>query len=398
MRLAVVTNLYPPHVLGGYEVLTHDVVLRLRLRGHRVNVLTSQGPGDEDGQVSRTLRLARGFSQEPRRDRGRHLLAACWNGPATHAFHARYGPFDAALVMSLRRLGVEPLRVLQHSGVPLVLTVNDDWPAAFGPRMGQGWRSRLSRLADRAPWARHNFRGVDTGRVVYLSDSIRREVLAAVPSFPRGVVQAQGVDVDLFERRPFRPIVPPVALLFVGRLHPTKAPDVAIDALAEVRKQGIDAELTLAGAPVTEDYGRELRAHASNRGVADRIHWLGHVDRKHLPRIYQAADIMVFLNRWPEPQGLTYMEAMACGIPVVAHPRGGARELLQQWPVAMMAEHCTGSSVAQSIRDLVADPEQQRLQVAEAHRMLQEAASLDHYVDRLEAELQAAKTQSQTSN
>jgi glycosyltransferase involved in cell wall biosynthesis len=196
--------------------------------------------------------------------------------------------------------------------------------------------------------------------------------------------------MDLFARRPFRPILPPVALLFVGRLHPTKAPDVAIDALAELGKQGIDAELTLAGAPVTEDYGRELRAHASNRGVEDRIRWLGYVDRRQLPDIYRAADIMVFLNRWPEPQGLTYMEAMACGIPVVAHPRGGARELLQQWPVAMMAEHCSGPSVAQSIRDLVADPELQRRQVAEAHRMLQESASLDHYVERLEAELRTA--------
>jgi glycosyltransferase involved in cell wall biosynthesis len=315
------------------------------------------------------------------------VVAAAWNRVATEAFLRRHGPFDALLVMSQRRLGVEPLRVFQRHEVPAVFTVNDDWPAAYGPVTASGWKRLAHGVLDRGPWARHTFRGVRVDRVVYLSDSVRDQVRKAVPCFPKGIVQAQGVDMERFFERPFRTVEPPLRLLFVGRLHPTKAPDVAIDALHALRAAGVEARLALAGAPVNQVYGDELTQRVRELGLDNHVDWLGQVDRDALPQVYREADVMLFLNRWNEPQGLTYMEAMACGVPVVAHPMGGARELLERWPAATIVPTCTGQAVADGVRSLVADPALTLRQVDMGRRMLREAASLDHYVDVLEGQL-----------
>jgi glycosyltransferase involved in cell wall biosynthesis len=68
-----------------------------------------------------------------------------------------------------------------------------------------------------------------------------------------------------------------------------------------------------------------LRRLADRRGVADRLHILGRVPREDMPAMYRSADV-VACAPWYEPFGLTPLEAMACGVPVVAYAVGGLAE------------------------------------------------------------------------
>ena len=194
-----------------------------------------------------------------------------------------------------------------------------------------------------------------------------------------------------FARRPFRPVGSAPRLLFVGRLHPSKAPDLAIDALASLRGRGVPATLTLAGAPVNEKYGAELRARAELAGIADHVRWLGYVERKSLPGVYAEHDVFLYPLRGDfEAQGLTYMEAMAVGVPVVGYPRGGARELLADEPVLVRTETCDGDGFGCAIEALIRDDAAQRALVDAAYGWLRQHASLDRYVDTLASELAEA--------
>jgi hypothetical protein len=85
MRVAVVSNLYPPDVIGGYELLARDVVEGLRARGHEVDLLTSGSPAGPEPGVHRMLTLTRTFV-------GRlvvraRLCAARARGSAEHRGH-----------------------------------------------------------------------------------------------------------------------------------------------------------------------------------------------------------------------------------------------------------------------------------------------------------------------
>jgi D-inositol-3-phosphate glycosyltransferase len=76
------------------------------------------------------------------------------------------------------------------------------------------------------------------------------------------------------------------------------------------------------GQPDDEPYARKLRELAARCGVADRVHLTGAVPTEDMPRWYRSADVLAAAP-WYEPFGLTPLEAMACGVPVVGTAVGG---------------------------------------------------------------------------
>jgi glycogen(starch) synthase len=390
VRILVLSNLYPPDILGGYELLARDVVEVLTQRGHTVEVLTT-GRYTGHTSVIRTLRLARPFGRPAGRDRLRHLWTGLLNEGATREYLRTHAPPQVALIMSLRRLGLAPLRVLRQAGIPCVVTVNDDWPVAYSAGPSPRGRARLGRWLDEVLVSGRTWRGLRTERVLYLSEAVRRAVHeAGVPLAP-GVVQPQGVNLSLFTPRPFRPMRPELRLLCVGRLHPSKAPEVALETLAVLRQRGVSATLTFAGEADAPSFHACLQQRARELGVEPLVTWAGKLPREQLPALYQAADVLLFLSRLEhEGQGLTYLEAMACGLPVVASPSGGAREFLERHHAARLVPVCTGEAFAAEISALRASPAAQGALVRRALEVVRAHACLDTYVRCLEGQLRQA--------
>lgn len=133
-----------------------------------------------------------------------------------------------------------------------------------------------------------------------------------------------GVDTDRFSPDG------PVALrsrrrriVAIGRLVPRKGFDTVIEALTTVPS----AELVIAGGPQrsaldTVPEACRLRQLAADLGVAERVSLCGSVPREHLSALLRSADV-VACTPWYEPFGIVPLEAMACGVPVVASAVGG---------------------------------------------------------------------------
>jgi glycosyltransferase involved in cell wall biosynthesis len=133
-----------------------------------------------------------------------------------------------------------------------------------------------------------------------------------------------GVDTSVFSPRgPVAPRGGRPRLLVLGRLVERKGQDDAVRALARVP----DAELVVVGGPPREELDadpevRRLRAVAAEVGVADRLVLTGAVARADVPAWVRSADVVLAVP-WYEPFGITPLEAMACGRPVVATAVGG---------------------------------------------------------------------------
>lgn len=120
-------------------------------------------------------------------------------------------------------------------------------------------------------------------------------------------------------------------VLQLGRLVPRKGIDTVIDALGILqRDHGIAARLAIVGgsserpSPVaTPEIGRLMQC-AQAADVADRVTFVGRRDRHELHRYFSAADVFV-TTPWYEPFGITPLEAMACGTPVIGSAVGGIR-------------------------------------------------------------------------
>jgi glycosyltransferase involved in cell wall biosynthesis len=136
-----------------------------------------------------------------------------------------------------------------------------------------------------------------------------------------------GVDTTVFTPRgPVAPRGDRKRLLVLGRLVERKGQEDAVRALAAVP----DAELVVVGGPPAAQLDddaevRRLRAVAASLGVADRLVLTGAVARADVPAWIRSADVVLAVP-WYEPFGITPLEAMACGRPVVATAVGGLQD------------------------------------------------------------------------
>ena len=134
-----------------------------------------------------------------------------------------------------------------------------------------------------------------------------------------------GVDIDVFspegsreERHRDR-----MRIVSLSRLVPRKGVDTIIDALRSVP----DAELIVAGGGESADLVSDVEAQrllerARDAGVGDRVFLRGRVERAGVPALLRSADAVV-CTPWYEPFGIVPLEAMACGVPVIASSVGG---------------------------------------------------------------------------
>ena len=167
-----------------------------------------------------------------------------------------------------------------------------------------------------------------------------------------------GVDLSLFG--PAGPREPRregrARIVVVGRLVERKGVGNAITALAQLP----GAELVIAGGPEaarldSDPVARRLRRLARSLGVAERVDLRGRVERAALPALLRSADAVVCVP-WYEPFGIVPLEAMACGVPVVASAVGGMIDTVVDGMTGVHVPPRRPDLVAGALASLLADP------------------------------------------
>jgi glycosyltransferase involved in cell wall biosynthesis len=212
------------------------------------------------------------------------------------------------------------------------------------PPTRQGLEREVGLLADRVI-AQCEDEVDELGRM-----GIARASVTVIPS---------GVDVERFSSTGPAAPRPPAGrarILTVGRLVERKGYADLTRALALVP----DAELTIAGGPPEGELDhdpevRRLRALARDIGVADRVRLLGSVPREQMPNWYRSADVLACAP-WYEPFGLTPLEAMACGVPVVAYAVGGLAESVIDGVTGILVPPRDIRRLAAALRSVLGDP------------------------------------------
>lgn len=148
------------------------------------------------------------------------------------------------------------------------------------------------------------------------------------------------------------------ALVFsVGRLTRRKGFDQVIRALPALVRRGVDVHYAIAGIGDDRDYLQDVAREA---GMADRVHLLGAVAHEDLPRWYNACDLFAMPNRDiggdTEGFGLVYMEANACGKPVLAGLAGGTGSAVEEGLNGLRVDGERVEAVEQGLARLLLDP------------------------------------------
>jgi D-inositol-3-phosphate glycosyltransferase len=345
---------------GGQNVHVAALSIALARRGHRVTVYTRRDSPDLPAKV----RVQPGLEVV-------HIDA----GPASHVPKDELLPFMGALADGVARdWGNSPPDVVHGhfwmSGMA-ALDAGRRQPAGFRVPVVQtfhalGTVKRRHQGADDTSPAERRFLEPSVGRsadriIATCSDEVFELKSMGIDTGKVSIAPC-GVDLDLFSGAgPADSKTRPHRILSVGRLVPRKGVDLVIRALVHLRDAGFDdVELLIVGGGGAAD-GHDPEAHrlldlARDLGVADQVELRGQVPREAMPGIFRSADA-VACTPWYEPFGIVPLEAMACGIPVVAAAVGGLTDSVVDHGTGLHVPPKDPEAIADALATLLANPE-----------------------------------------
>jgi glycosyltransferase involved in cell wall biosynthesis len=342
MRILVVSNLYPPAVVGGYEMRCAGLVAGLRAE-HEVVVLTSREGGEQpDDAGAGVLRLLP-FLRPTYVDSLRAPLLSVSAARTARDVLARVEP-DLVFIFNGASIPQAALRVLETSGVPVAWSVGEGWygdvyrhdqflrhlaPGETGLR---GVWARAMRALNRwHPALRLELESAVPAAVMWGSDAMRSFIASPPTTRPvlERTIYAGTRNEAIYAAAPRCPDDDPL-IAFVGRIEPQKGPDVAVRALDELeRRHGIRARLLMCG-HVRPEQGAAVERLARELGLASRVTLMGFLEPQQLAERLAHAHVMLLPYVWQEPVGIVCLEGGLARVPIVAARSGGMPELLRE--------------------------------------------------------------------
>ncbi|MBU9889356.1 MAG: glycosyltransferase family 4 protein [Candidatus Omnitrophica bacterium] len=143
-------------------------------------------------------------------------------------------------------------------------------------------------------------------------------------------------------------------VLALSRLIPVKGIHIAIDAFSMACQQVPEMKLLIAG-DGDVSYIEKLKEQVERLGIQKEVRFLGNVDQTEKP--FKVADIFVAPYLWPEAFGLSVLEAMAAGLPVVGSDSGGISELLGGGKRGLLFQEANVPELARCLVDYAKSPE-----------------------------------------
>lgn len=209
----------------------------------------------------------------------------------------------------------------------------------------QTWRSRLRRqLLRRLLSHAHGVLTVGSAnREYWLRHGARLEQIFSAPYAVAAPVEAM---------RARAPSPPPIRLLYVGRLVPNKGVDLLLEAFNDLVGAN-PIELTIVGTGPEQERLLALQSEAARRAT----HWLGQLDNERVRSLYAEHHVFVLPSR-REPWGLVVNEAMAAGLPVVAHVDvGSAIDLIEPGRTGWLYTERTAPSLRAALVQAIESPD-----------------------------------------
>jgi glycosyltransferase involved in cell wall biosynthesis len=239
------------------------------------------------------------------------------------------------------------------TGRPVGVTLQGE--DLFIAGLGEPWRS------DTIDLIRKQMQHIDA--VFAVSEQYSRFMMSylAIPTSKMHVVPL-GINVDtLVPRVPEVPKVPGVQRVgFFGRIAPEKGLHVLCDAYRRLRERRELGALTLEAAgylaPEHRQYLHGIEEKMRGWGLASEFNYRGELDRSAKGSFLRSLDVFSLPATYDEPKGLSVMEAMACGVPVVQPRRGAFTEILQKTGGGLLVPPDDPEALAEGLVSLLADP------------------------------------------
>ena len=201
---------------------------------------------------------------------------------------------------------------------------------------------------------RYVYRNIDS--LIFPSKIVRNEFLSSNPAIDSkklhlvyNSIFRQNNSI-IHHNKTKKDLSSPVVISFLGRFSPEKGIELLFDSLAMIKD--LDWRLRMCGTGHPE-YEKSLHQHAEDLGISDRVEWPGFIED--INSVISSTDIGVMPSICREAFGLTILEFISAGIPVVATDRGGQTEILTTGKDSVLSPAEPGE-FSLALRKVIEDP------------------------------------------
>lgn len=369
MRLLFLTQDFPPDV-GGTQTYAFELARRLAQRCEAFVVIAPRVPGAAEADRALPFEVARvRASYDTLSVKALRPVLARTHASFDAAFHVQWP--TALSTLPARRLGrLRRIFVAAH-GRELLF---NPLPAALGAPYERLRRSVLTRVDRLFPVSRY------TGGLLERA-GVAPERMTVLPNgadpdrFSPGDAPAMRKRLGVAGRR---------VALSVCRLVPRKGLDTVLRALPRVA-EAVPEVLYLIGGDGPDR--PRLEALAREVGVAERVRFLGKIPDADLPDHFRASDVFVMPSRLDPPQvegfGLVFLEANACGKPVIGACTGGIPDAIAEGETGLLVAPDDAGALADAMIRVLADPDLARRLGEQGRARVLGGFTWDHLADRL---------------
>jgi glycogen synthase len=395
VRIAFMINVYPPYIVGGNEMITHDLVEILRTKGHDIHVLTARGERFDDiPHIQQVFNYNLDDKEAVFGGRELSLIELF-----------RHHIFDLKTYRNVRRAvrqlqpdlivvdnqfmaSAAPLLAVRDMPCPVIAQAMDKWLVYYLVDWGLLLKPNTLPLklfvrTVRESAQRLIARAVRLDGIATVSDFIKDYHSRAGFNPEKMQSVYLGYDSTVFQPGPSHPLHNPVQLIYAGALWKGKGPQVIIEALELLgQKENIpDFHLHIFGQG-TERFMLYLRKVIKSAGVEQQVSLRGFVSWQELAEAMHKSDIFVFSSIWDEPFATVPLQAAGCGMPIVATRAGGTPEGFIHERTALLIPPDDPYAMADAIYRLVEDDALRRSLSKNAAKDARKRWSFEAYVSR----------------
>lgn len=353
-RLLVLTELFLP-TKGGTAVWAAEVYKRLG--GKEIHIVTADVPGDVPDDVPAAAEID---AVHPNSIHRIDLRRVPWLKPESLAMYARFFFKSMRLVLTHRFDAIHAFRALPEGLVAWAIA-----RLTFRPVVIYAHGEELTTWGRGGKYKAMCFALRHANRIVANSEHTRDTLLGMGINPGHISIIYPGVDVSVFRPgldvsglRQSLGIAPDDKLVFsVGRLSRRKGFDQVIRAVAQLRTENVPVHYVMAGIGEDESYLDGLIKEHNLQGV---VHRLGRVATEDLPRWMNTCDVFAMPNREingdNEGFGMVFIEASACGKPVIAGAAGGTGAAVVDGVTGYRVDADRLEAVVDSITRVLKDP------------------------------------------
>lgn len=401
MRILFLSNMYPPHVIGGYEALCQEAVDGLAQRGHQVTVLTSTYGYDgevTEGNIHRLLSLEGDLQFYKMKDAWSYPGRRRRNLEHLRRLIAAERP-DIVFIWGMWNLSRSLAREAEElMGSRVVYYLANPWPVeanmhqAFWDAPATSPIKNVAKKIMRIParlvlhreWERVALR---FEHAPCCSAAQRDQLLEAGVPLKDAPVVYEGVDLTNYlaqaDRRTYT-TNGSLSLVFVGILAEHKGVHTILEALSQLpAEERRRLRLTILGKGHRK-YEERLQDLVGGYRLSDVVTFHAPIPRSELPEFLGKFDVLLLPSIWAEPLARIMQEGLACGMVVIGSANGGTAETITHGENGLLFQAGDGAGLAEQIRRLLNDSTPRRSLAEAGRKTAEERFDIDKMIIELE--------------